>query len=295
VSTASSYWYKQFYFAWQAFPYHWLIEPEEKELRQFLLKVRGAGLRYSAPLSSTCGKLSYHAAFDGMNYDLDILSKNARHNVRRGLHRCEVRPITFQKLAHEGWALQTKTLKRQNRKIIISEKEWINLCLTAGELPGFEAWGALVKGRLAASIITFQMDDCCYMLYQQCDEDYLRLYTNNALSFVVTKEMISRPQIKSILYGLHSIDASADVDEFKFRMGYRPKPVKQRVVFHPLLKSVFRPITHRLLEGLSHSCVGRPFFSKAAGFVRFGLDSRLESCNQEQPAAFSRHPRNTQI
>jgi len=289
--TKSSWWYNVYGLAWQAFPYHWIIEPKEEELREFLVKVHGAGLRYSTGLNSPYGKLSYHAVFEGKNYDLNILSQNARHNVRRGLRRCKIEQITFDRLAEEGWILQVKTLQRQRRKVRISRNKWHKLCLSAADLPGFEAWGALVNGKLVASVITFQMDNCCYMLYQQCDERYLRRYINNALSFVVTKEMLSRPHIKSILYGLHSIDAPPNVDEFKFRMGYWPKPVKQRVVFHPILEPVFNRMTHRFLRWLTHVFPGQSFFSKAEGFVRFGLDSKMPTEQQDWPIAFRIHGR----
>ncbi len=107
----------------------------------------------------------------------------------------------------------------------MSEKPWRRRCMAAADLPGFEAWGALVDGRLVASLLTFQIDDWYELISQQCHRDYLNARVNNALAFVVTQTMISRTGNRSIFYTLQSLDAPASVDDFKFRMGYRPKPV----------------------------------------------------------------------
>jgi hypothetical protein len=274
IRTETSYWFNQGPRVYQAFPYHWVIQPSEEELKHFLKENNALGLRYSTPIDSVKGCESYHAVYENESYDYDNLSKWARKNVRRGLNHCSVESITFERLANEGWNLQLDTLDRQGRKLPIEKGEWQNRCISAGELPGFEAWGAIDKGKLAASVITFQMVDCCYMLYQQCLRDYLADHVNNALGFIVTKEMINRPSIKSILYGLHSLDAPASVDEFKFRMGYSAKPVKQRVEFHPMLAPLFNPISYKIIKQLKSWKPSNPSLAKMEGMVRFYLEGK---------------------
>jgi glycosyltransferase involved in cell wall biosynthesis len=70
VRTPSSYWYEAGARAYQAFPYHRLIEPSEQELRGLLLKSNGAALRYSAPVTSARGKVSYHVVCQDLWYEL---------------------------------------------------------------------------------------------------------------------------------------------------------------------------------------------------------------------------------
>jgi hypothetical protein len=249
-----------------------VIRPSENELFQFLKEYKGIGLRYSAPIDSSIGHESYHAVYENESYDFENLGKWARKNVRRGLNHCAIEPISFERLAEEGWSLQLDTLDRQGRRLSIAKEVWRNRCISAGELLGFEAWGAIDKGKLAASVITFQMNDCGYMLYQQCHRDYLADHVNNALGFIVTKNMVERPQIKSILYGLHSLDAPASVDEFKFRMGYSAKPVKQRVVFHPMIAPLFNPISYKVIKRLKSWNPSNPSLAKVEGMVRFYLE-----------------------
>ncbi len=121
------------------------------------------------------------------------------------------------------------------------------------------------------------------MLYQQCHRDYLAEHVNNAMSFVVTKTMIERLEVKSILYGLHSLDAPPSVDEFKFRMGYTARPVRQRVVFNPWVRPMFNSASHALLRVGLRLRPGNPTLSKAEGMLRFYLQGRLPLSRQSLP------------
>lgn len=283
VRTASSYWYDAGPRVYQAFPYHWLIEPSEHELSKFIGDHGVVGLRYSTSLDSVLGKLSYHAVYEQPGYSLDVLGKWARKNVRRGLRCCSVEALPLERLAIEGWALQLDTVDRQGRQLALEKEDWQRRCLAASELPGFEAWGALVNRHLAASLITFLMDDCCYMLYQQSLRQQLGKKVNNALSYVVTETMASRSSVRSILYGLHSLDAPPSVDEFKFRMGYVAKPVRQRVVFHPRLRFLFNSTSHALLRQMLRLQPNHPLLSKAEGLVRFYLEGKRPIGEQRWP------------
>ena len=205
---------------------------------------------------------------------MELLGKWARKNVRRGVRESAVQPLSFQLLASDGWRLHEETLDRQRRDELRNRKDWERLCLSAGDLPGFEAWGALVQGRLAASVITFQMQRCCYMLYQQSKRDYLTAHVNNALSYTVTQTMMRRPQVSSIFYGLHSLDAPSSVDEFKFRMGYLRKPVRQRVCLHHACLPLFNPVTHTLVRTAKFLRPRNRVFAKAEGMIRFYLGGK---------------------
>ncbi len=281
--SASSHWVNLGKRVYQAFPYHWLIHPEEAELNQFIQSRRVLALRYSTSLAAPAGCLSYHATYDAPSYDLNNLGKWARKNVRRGLKNCQIEEIPFSRLAGEGWQLQVDTLDRQGRRVPMSASLWERLCLAMVGLSGFKAWGALVQGQLAASVVTFRMDDCGYMLYQQSHRRYIQDHVNNALSFAVTKWLLEQSPIRSILYGLHSLDAPASVDEFKFRMGYVAKPVRQRVVFHPWIRPGINCVSHALIRQLLHLTPGNPTLAKAEGMMRFYLEGRRPLADQRRP------------
>jgi len=291
LKTECSYWYDQGPGVLQAFPYHWEISPSESEIRDLLVRKRWMGLRYSTSLTSPYGALSYHAVLEAHSYSIDDLGKWARKNVRRGLKRCRVEPVSFDRLADEGWGLQLDTLARQGRQVRLEREIWSLRCLAARDLPGFDAWGAMVDERLAASVISFQMEDCGYLLYQQSQREYLVDFVNNALAFVVTQHLLGLPGIKRILYGLHSLDAPASIDEFKFRMGYTAKAVRQRVVFHPWIAPAFNPGTHALLKEALRLFPGHPVIAKSEGMLRFYLQGKHPLEHQPLPPGLSREAR----
>ena len=146
----------------QAFPHHWLIRPAAEEIRELTLGKGNLALRYSTPVSAPDGAISYHVVVRNP-YDMEMLRHQARNAIRRGLGHCSVEQIPLRRLALEGWALQQDTLKRQNRLRCMTQAGWERTCLSAEDLPGFEAWAAIVEGRLAATIITARMEETCFV------------------------------------------------------------------------------------------------------------------------------------
>ncbi len=288
LRTHSSFWFDAGFGAYQAFPYHWLVQPSEQELGKILVKSRALALRYSAPLESPLGCISYHAVYQAAKYSLEILDRRSRQNVRTGLNNCRVEPISLRRLAEEGWALEKDTVDRQSRKLDLDESRWHRRCNLAARLPGFEAWGAIAEERLVASLLTFQMGDCCEFLSQQCHHEYLGKRVNNALTFVVTQTMVNRPGISLLFYAFQSLDASPSVDEFKFRMGYVARPVRQRVVLHPWLAPMVQPALVGVLKKLSIRMSVHSFLPKLVGMLRFYLEGQRPLDQQAWPVCL--HP-----
>jgi hypothetical protein len=285
IKTASSYWYEGGPRVFQAFPYHWIIRPTEWELLE-LLEGRGAlGLRYSTDLSSPQGFASYHVVNDCQSSNLSALAIKVRYRVRQGLRSGSVTPISLARLAKEGWEGRADTLGRQNRERAESRAWWEKLCLSAEDLPGFEAWAVIMEGQVAASILAFTCDSVCNILYQQSKTEFLRRGVNNALTFVFTSEVLKRPGIQQVFYGLHSLDAPPTVDEFKFHMGYTVRPVRQRVVFHPWISLLVNPTTHALVRQTRRLQPGSPMLAKLEGMMRFHLEGRRPLGEQPWPEA----------
>lgn len=145
-------------------------------------------------------------------------------------------PIPLSQLASEGWKLRCDSLERQGRVGAETEEWWQCLCTSAEDLPGFEAWGAIHDGALVAPFLAFTCDHHCILPYAQSASAHLKHRTNNAIFFSVTQAAFKRSSISEVFFGL---DAPDSVDLFKFHMGFAAKPVRQRVVFHPLLTPFF--------------------------------------------------------
>jgi len=194
-----------------------------------------------------------------------------------------VKPISFEQYAEEGWNLQRDTELRQGRETSNAKEKWRNMVLSAAGLEGFEVWGAIIDDKIAAAVFFVQLDDCINLLFQQSLCEFLPFRVNNALSFVVTQELINRPSVKLLHYGLHSLDAPETLDKFKLSMGYSACPVRQRVVFHPAVPRAAIPSANKVLQAAGKFFPKNNTLSKAEGFLKFYINGRLPIADQHLP------------
>jgi hypothetical protein len=277
--TASSYWYDAGPRVLQAFPYHWLITPDEKEIRALLMENGIAALRYSTPLDFPKGMVSYHIVLH-KPYELEMLKPQARNGVKRGLDHFKVEQISFERLATEGWVLQQDTLARQDRLRSMTQPEWERLCRSADGLPGFETWAAISNGELAGAVIICRIDDVFSVPYAFSHSRFLPEHVNNAIFYAVSREMLDRDGISGLFFTVQSLDAPVNVDEFKFRMGLKPKIVRQRVDFHPFLDPFATPTVHSWAQKLLQRDPSNPRIAKAEGMLRFHVEGQRDIAEQ---------------
>lgn len=283
VRTQSSYWFDQGPRVFQAFPYHWVIEPTEDELMEFLWREKAIGLRYSTPLKAEKGACSYHIVYQGPAYDLKDVHATTRACVRKGLEACTVRPIPLDRYALEGWEIERDTQDRQQRDSRLGKAQWEMMMRIASRLEGFEVWGAEVDGRLAAALLFVQIDECINLLLQQSRREFLPLRVNNTLLYSVTQALLKRPGVRMIHYGLHSLDAPPTVDRFKIRMGYQAIPLRQRVVFHPWIAPFMGGVTWAVLKQMAKLFPRSEFIRKGEGLTRFYCHGKLPLDRQPFP------------
>jgi hypothetical protein len=280
--TASSYWYDAGPRVFQAFPYHWLISPSQEEIDGLLKTHKAVSVRYSTLLNSSVGKVSYHIILHNP-YNMDMLKSQSRNGVKRGLNRSRVEQISFERLAKEGWNLQRDTLDRQNRLRSMTQAEWERICRSAADLPGFEAWAAVVDGELAAALIICQIENTWSVPYALSHRKFLNDHVNNALFYSVSSNLLARDGVEGIFFTVQSLDAPPTVDDFKLRMGLIARPVRQRVDFHPWLRPLATPTTHKLFSHLLERDSGNPMIAKTEGMLRFYLEGKQPLTYQHWP------------
>jgi hypothetical protein len=282
IRTKSSYWYSAGPRVLQAFPYHWLISPSQEEVRGLMMSHGIVSLRYSTLLNSPIGKVSYHITLQNP-YNLEMLKSQARNGVKRGLSRCRVEQISFERLATEGWGLQRDTLDRQDRLRSMTQAEWERICRAAADLPGFETWAAISGDELAAAVLVCQIDNTWCVPYALSHRKFLNDHVNNALFYNVSSNLLSREGTEGIFFTVQSLDAPPSVDDFKLRMGLVARPVRQRVEFHPWLQPLATPTTHWLFSYLLQRDGGNPVIAKTEGMLRFYLEGKQPLTNQHWP------------
>ncbi|HZK05972.1 MAG TPA: hypothetical protein VFC82_09010 [Actinomycetaceae bacterium] len=270
VNTESGYWYNAqtgFYFR---FPYHRVAEPSPEELRAVRRRGRYIGLRYFTPMTSL-GKSSYLMVCSDKDYGFASLDRHsARRETRRAVENLEIREIPLDELGRSGYALYCDTLARQGRDPCTwTPDSWRRYCEATQGLDGFAAWGAFAERQLAAFLFTFLMEDHLTFIHQCSDTRLLKSHANGALIYTVTREALSRREVDTVQYGPQSLDAPASLDEFKRRMGFVPRPMKQRIVLNPVLRPLVGDPLHDAVQRISVRRPESDRLRKLNGIIRF--------------------------
>lgn len=270
VSTGAMRWYDANRRFFMAAPPHRAYSPSEEELAQLWRAAGCVGVRFAAPLTGP-GRLSYELSCSNPDYGLEGLSANTRSKVRRGLKRCQIDQVAMSVLRDEGRRAHADTVARQGRDGSLEADRWQRFFAAAAAAPGFEGWVARVDGEVAAFLVTVTFDDAVEFMLARSRNDNLGAYPNNALIFAVTEEMLVRRRVPEITFGLESLEPVEQLDQFKFSMGYEAKPIRQRIVFHPLLRPVLglAPVRRGLCRWLEAHAERGVAWRKAAGVLRF--------------------------
>lgn len=280
--TPSSYWYDAAPHVLQAFPYHWLITPDKEEINSLMKRKSIIALRYSAPAGFPEGKVSYHIV-QNKCYDLHLLKAKTRNGIICGLKNFKIGEISFDRLAKEGWHLQQDTLERQNRSESMDRNQWERLCHAAADLQGFHVYAAESNNELAGAVIVSRIDDIYAVPYSLSHSRFLRFHVNNALFYFICSELLKQESVKGIFFTVQSLDAPADVDEFKIRMGFEPIVVRQNVVIHPFLKPFITPAIYLLNSKLLRRYPSNNLLAKSEGMLRFYLEGLCPAEKQSWP------------
>jgi len=265
VETASCSWYNEYGQdrIYQSFPVHRLVTPDRDEIEEVFSSVpKAVALRFIGPIQSS-GRKSFIWACR-RPYELENLSANTRSHVRRGLKKCEVRSMSFEELAAQGWEAHRDTAKRHGE----AEPPSLGIEPRLGNCGAYEAWGGFVDGHLAAYVVTVWVEDWVHILINRSVNAYLKFYPNNALIFSVIREVLSREGVQAVSYGLEPLIAADSLERFKLGMGFVKEPVCQHVALAPRLKLLVNPITSRSVEALASLLPQVPRLQKFAGLCR---------------------------
>jgi len=258
-------------------PFYEPISPSRNEIDGLFRDHRVIGIMYRTHQREK-GKQGYVYVCSEKPYTIDSLNPKMRNKVRQGLKNCVVREIDFEQLLGEGLSINRDTLKRQKRddRTFSQSEKWAEFCKAGAKVKGASAWGAFVNSQLAAYTVTFITGEYSNILYQFSRNDLLHTKANNALSFVMTKELLDHSGIKSVSYGQSSIRGNQlGLDEYKTRLGYQRLHVKYVVNLHPLVDIIItRGLGYRALDITKKLTPDNDLVKRVWGIV----DIARESC-----------------
>ncbi|HYL77341.1 MAG TPA: hypothetical protein VEU96_24220 [Bryobacteraceae bacterium] len=250
VQGAGSFWQEFRKHCYIGFPLHAAIDPNPDELDSLLRRTRALCLRYAA--------VQPHGFRGGLylvrdkNFGFTSIQPKGRSKLRRGLERCEIRPVDVDVLRAEGMRLNVETMARQNRyeAEFGDPKRWKRFLEAVRLSPGAAVIGAFVDGRLNSYTILHREDRWAYMLYQMTLTSGLHHGANTALHYEVCR-MIADPAIDAVCSGPVSMGESG-LHDFKLQMGMTVMPQTFAFRFHPAVAQLATGSVVRALAGGLH-------------------------------------------
>lgn len=266
VATRSAHWYDARARLYLSLPHSVTISPDRAELEQLFSGFRAWGARFPAPVTAP-GRESYALVADDPNYALERLSGNARSKVRRGLKQCDVRRVEPAFIRAHGERANNDTLTRLTVK---DPYPWARYWDAAAATPDIEVWAALDGADPVAYLVIAVVDGVAELLVARSRDDALRHYPNNALVFTAVQDLIKRPSVHEVFFGLESLEAESGVDRFKESVGFHRMPLRQRVVFPPLVNAVLSSsVVSRVLQRLARRQPAAEAWRKLEGLLIF--------------------------
>ena len=220
-----------------AFPHLRPVSPDREELKRVFGATRAVALRFVSTPGAP-GRASYALVLEDRAYGLEQLSGNTRSKVRRGLKQFEIRRIDADFARAHGQTANTDTLRRMRfqRDVYEWDRYWDAIAGT----DAVEVWGALRGDELSAYLVIARVEEFAEILVSRSRDNALRHYPNNALLFAASRDLLDRPDVDRILFGLESLETVSGVDQFKESMGFLRLPIGQQIVFHPYVAGMAR-------------------------------------------------------
>lgn len=229
------------------------VSQREKDL---LWKSGAVFLKYPVE-SGSYGYPSYLYLVSDKQYDLDTLARHVRKETERALRKCNVEQIPVKDILSAAPSIISDTYSRQDRQFSDSIlREWMNNIEAAAHNPLFECWAVYVGNQVGAFRIDFTYRGGFYGDVLFNVKELLKYQVMNALMFVSTREVIKRPHIDHVSYGIRSIFGDKPtLNKFKESMGYEKIPLYERIEISPGYRFLITPgaarIGLRLLQYIS--------------------------------------------
>ncbi|MHC5075150.1 MAG: hypothetical protein ACYTFM_01785 [Planctomycetota bacterium] len=236
-----------------------------KEIKEFVDRMGVWGAMWNYDYEYANDGPWYRCICDSSDYDMDkIESKNARHNLRRSLKRCEVRPVDFTWLADKGYDVYAKASSRYKNFKVKSKEEYSEELKCQSRIPGAEAFGAFSDDNLIAYMTLFICQDSVRGDAAHFDPDYSKAYPMYALYYTVTYHYLRERGFREFDRGTRPLIHETNIDDFLLRLRYRKsycrlgfyviRPVRYVMVIAKMLrwlgKFVLTSRYYAILEGL---------------------------------------------
>ena len=177
-------------------------------------------------------------------YNLEMLSKKARNQTKRGLENfliSSIKPEDRYFSILEDIYIDNLSRLRLLRNDKNRRKAWKNWWKTIKDVRDLELWVAEHNNVIGAFVITTKKGGGVEIVLERSSSVSLPFYPNNALIYSLTKTSFENGA-EYVSYGLEQFvqkKNSVTLSHFKLGMGYTPNYLKERYSLNPLFSWLF--------------------------------------------------------
>ena len=200
------------------------------------------GVRYLSPPTER-GSLTYRWV-RRKPYDWNDLSSKVRNRTRFGLKNCLIRRMDLDELSLKAEPAFRDTMVRHGQK----KPTTLGLSSAIENGSAYEIWGAFFQDKLVSYMVVLKTESWAHIIIQRSMTDHLKYYPNNALTFTLVKDLLSRQDIEFVNYGADFFNQKSSLDNFKESMGFEKDPIRYCIALSGTLRKFFPPSVCRIIE-----------------------------------------------
>lgn len=201
---------------------HTEINLTEKEAKEVLLASKALLIRYTNEWDRPSGSFWYLIKdnFGGF----EELSSKYRTQIRRGLKNCNIKRVSKEEIAENGYDVYRSAFEKYNTNIIPVTEEAFKKGILNSDYDNWAVYTKKDNKLIAYSQNTIQ-DDICNSTTTKFNPEYLRLRPSEALFFQINKYYLYEKNYLYVNNGTRSILHDTNIQDFleqklKFRKAY---------------------------------------------------------------------------
>jgi len=207
------------------------------EVKKLLKKSRALFIRWSNSFTDKPTEWWYVVC---KKFQKNLLSHNARNQIKRGNKNCRVKKITPAWLSQKGYDCYKTAFRRyKNAKPMSKEKFKENIMEKEG-YNCFDFWGVFFNTKLVGYCECIKMFNTVSTSVIKYHPNYLKYYPSYTLIYTILNYYLNEKKYKLVSNGTRSIAHQTNVQKFLEKFDFEKQYCQLNVVYSPLLKNVIK-------------------------------------------------------
>jgi len=168
-------------------------------------------------------------------FSIDLLSHNARNQIKKSLNNCEIKIIKPQELIEKGYQCYLSSCRNHKKTSFLNHKDWGKFINSHIKYNCFDFWGIFIDNKIigyAKCVKINKLIDISAIWY---DPFYLKYYPVYALTYSLLEYYLNKEKCYFVSNGMRSIAHDTQMQNFlKTKFHFKKEYCRLNVVYSPL-------------------------------------------------------------